>query len=592
MTYTSKQHIRESESGQKTVNTTTPTFADQRASTAVQFKQQQMMRSAHSPNVIQQLSAEENELLQGEFENEIPVQLQEAAAENPNNTGLPDNLKSGIENLSGYSMNDVKVHFNSDKPAQLNAHAYAQGTDIHVAPGQEQHLPHEAWHVVQQKQGRVQPTMQMKAGVLVNDDAGLENEADVMGAQAMALGESQAVQAKGNSIDNCSNAPMQDIPMQLQSTQAVMQLSSNEDQSGDESEAEAVLAKAANEIAHATSEENEPQAIDEDVGFSDDALVHDAPVQSERRTIEVIFQQSAQHSPQRIYISPGQRGSLHMYAEQNGCRYQYQYQNVDYHGQFIVQGHFKKQPMQLSGTVTGALNAGAAKAAFAPAPNLANGTLTFNGVNARNVTTGASGTSLNRQVSGSGVGNTRPNQWAQFLAMAGKSNPFKQGHHMHQDLGGDGTHDNLAPFTSSLNGLHYTRVEQHVLAQTDVPPATDQYANYSCIPVYGVNAGIQTWAKNKFNALSGANQLSAMVGAGVITVGAAAAAGGVPSAGQLILGRNWIDTYVNGTFPASINCTVRFIDYTPAVLAPPAPVAVPAVTVATAPQVVNITNDF
>ena len=42
-----------------------------------------------------------------------------------NNTGLPESLKSGIENLSGYSMDDVKVHRNSDQPAQLNAHAYA-----------------------------------------------------------------------------------------------------------------------------------------------------------------------------------------------------------------------------------------------------------------------------------------------------------------------------------------------------------------------------------------------------------------------------------------------------------------------------------
>src|SRR4051794_29532114 len=77
-------------------------------------------------------------------------------------------------------MDDVKVNYNSDKPAQLQALAYAQGTDIHVAPGQEQHLPHEAWHVVQQKQGRVQPTMQMK-DVAINDDAGLERETDVMG---------------------------------------------------------------------------------------------------------------------------------------------------------------------------------------------------------------------------------------------------------------------------------------------------------------------------------------------------------------------------------------------------------------------------
>lgn len=102
-----------------------------------------------------------------------------------NNTGLPDHLKTGIENLSGYTMDDVKVHYNSGEPAQLNAHAYAQGTDIHLAPGQEKHLPHEAWHVVQQKQGRVKPTLQMKGKVNINDDAGLEKEADVMGEKAI-----------------------------------------------------------------------------------------------------------------------------------------------------------------------------------------------------------------------------------------------------------------------------------------------------------------------------------------------------------------------------------------------------------------------
>ena len=101
-----------------------------------------------------------------------------------NNTGLPDKLKSGIENLSGMSMDHVQVHYNSAKPAQLQAHAYAQGNQIHVGPGQEKHLPHEAWHVVQQAQGRVKPTMQMKTGVGVNDDVGLEREADQMGGRA------------------------------------------------------------------------------------------------------------------------------------------------------------------------------------------------------------------------------------------------------------------------------------------------------------------------------------------------------------------------------------------------------------------------
>ncbi len=104
-----------------------------------------------------------------------------------NKTGLPDHLKSGIENLSGHAMDDVKVHYNSSQPAQLNAHAYAQGNQIHIAPGQEKHLAHEAWHVVQQKQGRVKPTKQLKSSVAINDDAGLEKEADVMGAKALQM---------------------------------------------------------------------------------------------------------------------------------------------------------------------------------------------------------------------------------------------------------------------------------------------------------------------------------------------------------------------------------------------------------------------
>lgn len=113
---------------------------------------------------------------------EPPVQIKKG-----NNTGLPDNLKAGVENLSGIDMSDVRVHYNSDKPAGVGALAYTQGTDIHVAPGQEKHLAHEAWHVVQQAQGRVQPTMQMKVGVNVNDDMSLEKEADVLGGKAVNL---------------------------------------------------------------------------------------------------------------------------------------------------------------------------------------------------------------------------------------------------------------------------------------------------------------------------------------------------------------------------------------------------------------------
>ncbi|MEJ6485262.1 DUF4157 domain-containing protein [Nostoc punctiforme UO1] len=105
----------------------------------------------------------------------------------PNKTGIPDVLKAGVESLSGYSLDDVRVHYNSPKPAQLQALAYTQGTDIHLGSGQERHLPHEAWHVVQQKQERVKSTMQMEGKANINDDAELEKEADVMGTRAFQL---------------------------------------------------------------------------------------------------------------------------------------------------------------------------------------------------------------------------------------------------------------------------------------------------------------------------------------------------------------------------------------------------------------------
>ena len=127
----------------------------------------------------------------------VPIQLHavvpaatsvsDAAVARVNDTGMPDQLKNGVEYLSGMDLSDVKVHYNSDKPAQLQALAYAQGNDIHLGPGEERHLPHEAWHVVQQRQGRVQATRQLQAGVPVNDDQGLEREADVMGSKAMSV---------------------------------------------------------------------------------------------------------------------------------------------------------------------------------------------------------------------------------------------------------------------------------------------------------------------------------------------------------------------------------------------------------------------
>lgn len=103
----------------------------------------------------------------------------------PNKTGIPDDLKNSIEQLSGYSLDDVRVHYNSDKPALIQAYAYAEGNNIYVGPGQEKHLAHEIWHVVQQKGGNVKGDTQVDgSGTLANTENSLEDQATKMGDKA------------------------------------------------------------------------------------------------------------------------------------------------------------------------------------------------------------------------------------------------------------------------------------------------------------------------------------------------------------------------------------------------------------------------
>ncbi len=130
---------------------------------------------------LQAAMPEEEELLQGRFS--APVQREAAAGAATATTALPSALRGGLESLSGTDLGDVRVHYGSAQPARVGALAYAQGRDIHVAPGEERHLPHEAWHTVQQRQGRVPATGTID-GVPLNADPALEREADTMGRRA------------------------------------------------------------------------------------------------------------------------------------------------------------------------------------------------------------------------------------------------------------------------------------------------------------------------------------------------------------------------------------------------------------------------
>jgi len=113
---------------------------------------------------------------------ESKLQRQEpkkARTDKPDLTGIPAQMKTDFERRSGLSFDDVRVHYNSDKPAQMQALAYTQGTQVYVGPGQERHLPHELGHVIQQKTGKVRPTRYI-GRMPVNDQPQLEREADRM----------------------------------------------------------------------------------------------------------------------------------------------------------------------------------------------------------------------------------------------------------------------------------------------------------------------------------------------------------------------------------------------------------------------------
>ncbi|SFB16201.1 protein of unknown function [Cohnella sp. OV330] len=107
---------------------------------------------------------------------------------------LPLDVQSKMEKVMGADFSNVNVHANSSNASSMGALAYAQGNDIHFAPGQyspdtqngQKIIGHELAHVVQQRQGRVLPTAQLKSGMRLNDDPALEKEADDLGERAAA----------------------------------------------------------------------------------------------------------------------------------------------------------------------------------------------------------------------------------------------------------------------------------------------------------------------------------------------------------------------------------------------------------------------
>jgi LysM repeat protein len=126
--------------------------------------------------------------IQSKLKSGILQSIQKKRAEQESSTKLPDNVQAKMENSFGEDFSDVNIHDNSTKAEDLGAKAFAQGKDVHFAPGEfqpnskqgQELIGHELTHVVQQKEGKVQGG-DVHGKDMVNQDVSLEKEADDAG---------------------------------------------------------------------------------------------------------------------------------------------------------------------------------------------------------------------------------------------------------------------------------------------------------------------------------------------------------------------------------------------------------------------------
>jgi Domain of unknown function (DUF4157) len=151
----------------------------------------------------------------------------ESAAAAPAEAGhpLPDAVRIRMEEALKADFSAVRIHEGAEAKA-MGARAFTRGTDIYFAPGEYdpsserglELIGHELAHVVQQGSGRVQATA-LAQGMAVNEDAGLEHEADVAGAGA-ARGEAAG---GGEKVAAAPASPAASAPAQMKAETTVAQ---------------------------------------------------------------------------------------------------------------------------------------------------------------------------------------------------------------------------------------------------------------------------------------------------------------------------------------------------------------------------------
>lgn len=137
----------------------------------------------------------------------VDASSRRAALRDPQ-TGLPRGIKRAAEAQSGIAMDDVRVRYNSSLPGTVRAKAATRGARIDVAPGQDNEVGHELWHVVQQKLRRVSAN-DSRNGHAVSHNSVLESEADAFRDDAMPPQDFGAISEGLRKVSAPAVAPMQ-----------------------------------------------------------------------------------------------------------------------------------------------------------------------------------------------------------------------------------------------------------------------------------------------------------------------------------------------------------------------------------------------
>lgn len=122
-----------------------------------------------------------------EKEDEDIIQKKENKA-TTNPSKLPDSINNVAKKSFGQDLSNVNIRTNDKEADDLGAKAFTKGNEISFGNGEydpssaegKSLIGHELAHVIQQKNGLVQPTSSIN-NIFINDNPHLEKQADEMG---------------------------------------------------------------------------------------------------------------------------------------------------------------------------------------------------------------------------------------------------------------------------------------------------------------------------------------------------------------------------------------------------------------------------